>query len=114
MEPGGGQFGKNLLLRIFEKGKRGGFMTVETVVDIMQSALYTIIITAAPLLLISLVVGLIISIFQTATSIQEQTLTFVPKIVAVFCGMMMVGSWMINTMITYMVDLWSDFSLYIR
>lgn len=89
-------------------------MTVETVVDIMQSALYTIIITAAPLLLISLVVGLIISIFQTATSIQEQTLTFVPKIVAVFCGMMMVGSWMINTMITYMVDLWSDFSLYIR
>lgn len=89
-------------------------MTVETVVDIMQSALYTIIITAAPLLLISLVVGLVISIFQTATSIQEQTLTFVPKIVAVFCGMMMVGSWMINTMITYMVDLWSDFSLYIR
>ena len=55
-------------------------MTVEAVQNIASDALWTIIISSAPLLLISMVVGLIISIFQTITSIQEQTLTFVPKI----------------------------------
>lgn len=53
------------------------------VLDIARDAIYTILITSAPLLLVSLVVGLIISIFQTVTSIQEQTLTFVPKD---YCG----------------------------
>lgn len=56
----------------------------EAVLDIAREAIYTIIITAAPLLLVSLVIGLIVSIFQTVTSIQEQTLTFVPKILGVF------------------------------
>ena len=59
-------------------------MTVEAVLNIASDALWTIIITAAPLLLLSMVVGLIISIFQTVTSIQEQTLTFVPKIITIF------------------------------
>lgn len=59
-------------------------MTEGQVLDIVRDAIYNIIICAAPLLLISLIVGLIVSIFQTVTSIQEQTLTFVPKIVAVF------------------------------
>lgn len=59
-------------------------ITQGDVVAIAKDAIYTIIITSAPLLLISLIVGLIISIFQTVTSIQEQTLTFVPKILAVF------------------------------
>ena len=58
--------------------------------DIAREALYLVIKVSAPLLLISLVIGLIISIFQTVTSIQEQTLTFVPKIISVFLGMMMV------------------------
>ena len=57
-------------------------ITEEQVMDISREAIYTIIMTSAPLLLTSLVVGLIISIFQTVTSIQEQTLTFVPKILA--------------------------------
>lgn len=52
------------------------------VLDIARDAIYTIIITSAPLLLVSLIIGLIVSIFQTVTSIQEQTLTFVPKILA--------------------------------
>ena len=56
------------------------------------------IITSAPLLIVSLVVGLIISIFQTVTSIQEQTLTFVPKIIAVFVALMLCGSWMLDNM----------------
>ena len=59
-------------------------MTVEAVQNIASDALWTIIISSAPLLLISMVVGLIISIFQTITSIQEQTLTFVPKILTIF------------------------------
>ncbi len=83
------------------------------VMDISREAIYTIILTAAPLLLTSLIVGLLISIFQTVTSIQEQTLTFVPKILAVFAVMLLVGAWMLNNLSTFMVDLWSDFSLYV-
>ena len=56
-------------------------MTIDYVVQIANQALYLIIKTAAPVLLVSLIIGLIISIFQTVTSIQEQTLTFVPKII---------------------------------
>lgn len=89
-------------------------MTIDTVVSLMQQALYTIIKTAAPLLLVSLIVGLIVSIFQTVTSIQEQTLTFVPKILAIFITMMLLGHWMLNNMSSLMVNMWSDFSVYIR
>ena len=59
-------------------------MGIEEVTAVSSEALYLVIKVAAPVLLVSLVVGLIISIFQTVTSIQEQTLTFVPKIIAVF------------------------------
>ena len=62
---------------------------------------------------LSLIVGLIISIFQTVTSIQEQTLTFVPKILCVFLALMLCGSWMLDNMSGFMVDLWSDFSRYV-
>lgn len=89
-------------------------MTVDLVVELANKALYTVILTAAPVLLVSLVIGLIVSIFQTVTSIQEQTLTFVPKIVAVFVTLMLLGHWMLNQMTNLMVDMWSDFSLYIR
>ena len=88
-------------------------MTQGQVLDIAKDAIYNIIITSAPLLLISLIVGLIVSIFQTVTSIQEQTLTFVPKILAVFLGMMLFGGWMLNNMTDLMTRLWSDFSLYL-
>ncbi len=89
-------------------------MTVDLVVELANKALYTVILTAAPVLLVSLVIGLIVSIFQTVTSIQEQTLTFVPKIVAVFVTLMILGHWMLNQMTNLMVDMWSDFSVYIR
>ena len=80
------------------------------VLDIARDAIYTILITSAPLLLVSLVVGLIISIFQTVTSIQEQTLTFVPKI---FAAMILCGSWMLNNMTELVERLWSNFSTYL-
>ncbi|MBD5519693.1 MAG: flagellar biosynthesis protein FliQ [Lachnospiraceae bacterium] len=89
-------------------------MTIDTVTTIASNALFTIIKTAAPLLLISLCVGLTVSIFQTVTSIQEQTLTFVPKVMAIFLTIMLLGHWMMNNMVGYMVSLWENFSLYIR
>ncbi|MDD6481925.1 MAG: flagellar biosynthesis protein FliQ [Lachnospiraceae bacterium] len=88
-------------------------ITQEAVLDIARDAIYTIIITAAPLLVVSLVVGLIISIFQTVTSIQEQTLTFVPKILAVFVTLMICGSWMLDNMGELIQRLWGDFNIYL-
>lgn len=89
-------------------------MTAEDVIMISRDALFTVIKTAAPILLVSLAVGLIVSIFQTVTSIQEQTLTYIPKILSVFVVMMLLGHWMLNNMSDFMVQLWSDFSVYIR
>ena len=83
------------------------------VLDIARDAIYTIIITSAPLLLVSLIIGLIVSIFQTVTSIQEQTLTFVPKILGVFVTMLICGSWMLNNMSRFIERLWSNFSYYL-
>ncbi len=89
-------------------------MTVDAVVDIARDALYLIIKVSLPILLVSLVIGLIISIFQTVTSIQEQTLTFVPKIVGVFLGLMLLGGWMMQNMVEFTTQLWSSFSMYIH
>lgn len=89
-------------------------MTEAMVLDIMRDAFYTIILCSAPMLLISLIVGLIISVFQTVTSIQEQTLTFVPKILSIFIALIVFGSFIMNTLMTYITSLWTDFSIYIR
>lgn len=88
-------------------------ITQGEVLDIASQAIYTIIVVSAPLLLVSLIIGLIISIFQTVTSIQEQTLTFVPKIMAVFVGMMIFGSWMLTQLTEYITDLWSSFGVFL-
>lgn len=89
-------------------------MSVEQVTDIMQEALFLVLKVAAPPLIVSLVIGLIVSVFQTVTSIQEQTLTFVPKVVGMFLTLMLVGHWMLNGMTTFMENLWNNFSIYIR
>ncbi len=89
-------------------------MTTEMVTDVMKEGLFVVLRTAAPPLIVSLAIGLAVSIFQTVTSIQEQTLTFVPKIVGMFLCLMLLGAWMLNDMTTYMTDLWHNFSLYIR
>lgn len=89
-------------------------MTVDAVVEMANNALYVIIKVSLPILLVSLIIGLVISIFQTVTSIQEQTLTFVPKIIGVFLALMLLGHWMMTTMVEYAVQLWSSFTLYIH
>lgn len=83
------------------------------ILDVTREAFTTIIMTAAPALLVSLVIGLVVSIFQTVTSIQEQTLTFVPKIVCVFITLMLFGGWMLDNMSDFMIKLYNNFSLYI-
>ena len=88
-------------------------MDAGQVVTVARQTIWVIVKTSVPLLLVSMIVGLIISLFQTLTSIQEQTLTFVPKILAVFAGMLLFGAWMLNNMTDFMTRLWSDFSLYI-
>ena len=71
-------------------------MTEAMIIDMAREVLWTIVKTASPLLIISLIIGLIISIFQTITSIQEQTLTFVPKFLAIMLVIVLCGSWMLN------------------
>lgn len=89
-------------------------MNISTVTQLVSDALYTIIITAAPPLLVSLVLGLAVSIFQTVTSIQEQTLTFIPKFLGIFLVLMTAGGWMIEQMTGLMTTMWNGFSVYIR
>ncbi len=89
-------------------------MTTNDVTVIAEQAIFTIIKCAAPMLLVSLCVGLIVSIFQTVTSIQEQTLTFVPKVLAIFLVLMFAGHWIMNNMVEFMTGLWTDFNLYVR
>ena len=88
-------------------------MTVEGVAEIAGRALTLIIKVSMPVLLVSLCIGLLVSIFQTVTSIQEQTLTFVPKIIGIFVALILLGPWMMNSMVEFMTPLWSNFSLYV-
>ncbi len=89
-------------------------MTVDDVTAIIRAALYEVIINSAPMLVVSLIVGLAVSIFQTVTSIQEQTLTFVPKILSIFATIMLVGHWIMTNMNDYTEGLWNSFAIYIH
>lgn len=88
-------------------------MTTEAVINIASEAIWTIIQVSAPLLLLSLMIGLVVSIFQTVTSIQEQTLTFIPKILVIFMGMLIFGSFILDTIVSFMQELWSNFGAYL-
>ena len=87
-------------------------MDAGTVINIARQTIWVIVETAVPVLLVSMVVGLVISLFQTFTSIQEQTLTFVPKLIAILLTIMIIGSWMLNQITGFMNNLW-NFSQYI-
>jgi flagellar biosynthetic protein FliQ len=75
-------------------------MTPEFVVDIGRRALETALLISAPMLLTALLVGLIISVFQAATQINEQTMTFIPKIVGVFVVLLIFAPWILQKMMT--------------
>lgn len=84
------------------------------VIDIAKQALYLVLKLSAPMLLASLIIGLIVSILQTVTSIQEATLTFVPKLIAVFVIIIICGGWIFNSLTEYTVELFSNFNYYIN
>ena len=84
-------------------------MDAGQVVTVARQTIWVIVKTSVPLLLVSMIVGLIISLFQTLTSIQEQTLTFVPKLLA----LMIMGNWLLNEIVSFMQMLWGSFGQYI-
>ena len=89
-------------------------MTETDVIDISSQMIWVIIKCAAPLLLVSLIVGLVISIFQSVTSIQEQTLTFVPKFLAIFISLLLTGSWIMNNCVEFLQLLCDNFSVFVK
>ena len=88
-------------------------MSEDMVIDLVQEAVMTVITVSGPLLLLALSVGLLISVFQTITSIQEQTLNFVPKILAVFLGIYFFGPWMMQKMVDLFINVTDQFSQFI-
>lgn len=89
-------------------------MNENIIIDIARQALYIVLKISTPVLLASLVVGLVISILQTITSIQEQTLTFVPKLIVVFVMIMLMGNWMMSTVKDFAVELITNFHYYVN
>lgn len=89
-------------------------MDENTLVTLLVETLYLIIKVSAPMLLVSLVVGLLVSVIQTVTSIQEQTLTFVPKFLSIFLVLMFAGNWIMKNITEYFTYLCENFSVYIR
>lgn len=89
-------------------------MSTADVIDISVEAIWLIIKCSAPMLISSLIVGLIVSIFQTVTSIQEQTLTFVPKLLTILLVLIICGDWIMTNILTFINDLFSRFGDYVR
>lgn len=83
-------------------------MTPESVMTIGREALELTLIISAPILLIALFIGLLVSIFQAATQINEQTLSFIPKLVGMFVGLIIAGPWMVGLMVDFIQRLFSN------
>lgn len=83
-------------------------MTPETVITIGQQAVEMTLMLSAPLLLSALVIGLVVSIFQAATQINEMTLSFIPKLLGIFLVLIFAGPWMVNTMVDYIQRLYGN------
>ncbi len=88
-------------------------MSSEFVIGLAGQALYTTLIVSAPMLGLGLIVGLLVSIFQATTQIQEQTLAFIPKIVAVFVSILVFGPWILNVMVDFTSRLLGNLADYI-
>jgi len=83
-------------------------MTPESVMTIGRHAMEVLLMVAAPMLLVALVIGLIVSIFQAATQINESTLSFIPKLVGIFVALVVAGPWMLSVMLDYMREVFSN------
>ncbi len=89
-------------------------MTESLIIDIFQSAVYHILILSLPMLVAALIVGLIISIFQATTQIQEQTLAFVPKVIAIFLVILILSPWILTTMKDFTLEIFENITKFIR
>lgn len=88
-------------------------MTSETVLALTERGIITILLVAGPILILALAVGLLVSIFQATTQIQEQTLAFIPKIISVLVGVVVFGSWMLNVIVEFTTDIYENLSFFV-
>ncbi|MGN8644985.1 flagellar biosynthesis protein FliQ [Gracilibacillus sp. HCP3S3_G5_1] len=88
-------------------------MSGEFVISLAEQGIFTILMVTGPLLLLALVVGLLVSVFQATTQIQEQTLAFIPKIVAVLLGIVIFGPWMLATMVEFAANLFQNINQFV-
>lgn len=89
-------------------------MTVELLQQISKQTFETVLMVGGPVLIASLVVGIVISFFQAMTQLQEATITFVPKIIAVFLTLLIALPWMVKVMVSFTKDIFQNIPLYVR
>ncbi|WP_257350035.1 flagellar biosynthesis protein FliQ [Pseudalkalibacillus decolorationis] len=88
-------------------------MDSQFIISLAEKGVYTTLLVSGPLLILALAVGLLVSVFQATTQIQEQTLAFIPKIVAVLVALIFFGPWMLTEMVTFTYELYSNMNEYI-
>jgi flagellar biosynthetic protein FliQ len=89
-------------------------MTQDYVITLMQNAFWTTLLVSAPILGLTLIVGVIISIFQAVTQVHEMTLTFIPKMLATAAALLLFGSWMLGTLVTYTRDVFTSLPMLVK
>ena len=86
-------------------------MTPESVMTLGRHAIEVTVMVAAPMLLVALAIGLVVSIFQAATQINETTLSFIPKLIGIFAALVIAGPWMLTVMLDYMREMFTNIPL---
>jgi flagellar biosynthesis protein FliQ len=89
-------------------------MSVEFIADLASRALWVTILVSAPILGLGLIVGVAVSIFQAVTQIQEMTLTFIPKIIAIFIAILIFGKWMMLVLLNFTSNLWINMPSFLK
>jgi flagellar biosynthesis protein FliQ len=89
-------------------------MSVEFIADLANRALWVTLLISAPILGLGLIVGVAVSIFQAVTQIQEMTLTFIPKIIAIFIAILVFGKWMMLVLLNFTSNLWINMPTFLK
>jgi flagellar biosynthetic protein FliQ len=93
---------------------RSQSVTIEFVSDLAARALWVTLLVSAPILGLGLAIGVLVSVFQAVTQIQEMTLTFIPKILAIFVAILVFGKWMMLVLLNFTSDLWINMPRYVK
>ena len=89
-------------------------MTVELAIHILRQALITVLTAGAPVLIVGMVVGLVVSIFQAVSQVHEITLTFIPKIIAIFIALMIFAPWIVKVLLDFTTDILTNLAQYAK